>query len=502
MFFIFSDVKEPENSDFSSDNDDAFWATMKKLSTGNKRKKRKSKWGYKFLYHSAKFSRRELKVPKDLYSGKICKDAKLPKDPSGSRETPVKTYRKSDECNINGDDWITDSEVDDDSVDINEAFRMEWKKNRLPQNTKEKRFVCEVCGKLYSKYHIVREHIVRDHKDHEVAKNYPYSCEHCKRLYSGERQLEHHLQQFSGPCEVCGVMLKCSGLFWVHRRNHNAICNVCNKTFHSRGSLEMHNKLKHKERTISCPLCPRMFAYKFLMNNHIAKAHHPSVKSRHNCTSCDFWAKTEGALRIHQKRVHSVEPPLYACSVCNEKFSTKRSHKVHMTQHERNEDYACSLCSETFKTSSALRSHKRSTHPQVAGSSTKRRVRKQQQKAQSLHCSLCSMNLATGEELCQHMIHSHAKDRSNITTIKQEVGSIQLTEMDEQATPIMQINVNDENIEVHTDVGKLTEQLDVGSGINYSGTRSALLMPASVVPPEVSMVDIDGVQYHVLRGNQ
>ncbi|KAK3872168.1 hypothetical protein Pcinc_022736 [Petrolisthes cinctipes] len=496
-------VKEPENSEFSSDNDDAFWAKMKKLSRTDKKRKRKCKWGYKHIYRNVKYSKDELKVPNDIHNGDTDLENKLPKNASDRGDQAVRTDKKSnsDEYNNISDDWITDSEVDDESVDINLAFKMEQKKNRNPPNTKEKKFVCEVCGKLYSKYYILREHIVRDHKDHEVAKNYPYSCEHCKRLYNGERQLEYHRQQQSGPCEICGIMLKCSGIFWAHRRNHDCTCNVCGKAFLTRNSLNMHTKIKHGEGTVSCPLCPRMFHYKSLMNNHVANAHHPNVKNRHNCTLCDFWAKTEGSLRMHQRRVHNIEPPLYSCSVCQKTFSTKKSHRNHMARHFSKDKFACSVCSETFTTRSALRSHKRAMHGKVTRKRSKRKVMEQQEEVQTFHCSLCSIGLASEEEVSQHMLHCPKKD-SNITTIKQEVGSIQLTEMVEHSASIMQINVNDETTEVHTDVGELTEELDAGSGINYSGTRSALLMPASVVPADVNMVDIDGVQYHVLRGNQ
>lgn len=207
-----------------------------------------------------------------------------------------------------GDDWITDDEMDDEvQENIDLAFKREWKEKRLPWNSKEKNFVCDICGKLYSKHSYLRGHIVREHKEHEEAKKYPYSCQHCKKVYMRERHLLQHQQQHNGPCEICGVVLKCSGLFWVHRRNHDSVCKVCNRTFGTKSSVDMHMRLKHSEKVVPCPECNRKFPFEFLKNRHIAKAHRNPELTRYKCDKCDFWALAEVALKIHQRRMHNSD---------------------------------------------------------------------------------------------------------------------------------------------------------------------------------------------------
>lgn len=519
-----TDEKDPEDSEFTSDNDIAFWEKMK-LKT-RKRKKYKQRAGStgkrKYMKYPADFSNYSIKLPVEKIISTLNRQEKVLQQPSESQQkekvnsqqalkdpVSIKTENENNE-----DDWITDNEVDpEEDVDIDSAFKMEWKKKRHPYNSKEKNFVCEVCGKLYSKHHYLREHIVRDHSEHEQAKRYPYCCQHCKRLYSGERQLQYHLQQHSGPCEICGVMLKCSGLFWIHRRNHDAQCEICSKVFQTRNSFDMHMKLKHSEKTIPCPLCPRMFPFKFLMNRHVAKTHNSGTPPQHKCEECDFCAKTEGALRIHQRRIHNTVPKMYTCEECNMAFSTKLSFDKHVTFHVGETSFTCQICMRTYRSQNDFHSHMRAIH----GGSINGTMRVEQPEPPShLHhrilmsypCETCNIMFPTRKNLNRHILKVHGIDVTAPKESKEEPveeESIQLAEVDETAVAVMQINVTNEDFQPEESKRDFRDEqalLGFTGGVNYQGTRSALLMPANVVPPDVNLVDIDGVQYHVIRGNQ
>lgn len=496
-----------------------------KLKT-RKRKRYKQRAGStekrKYLKYPADFSNYSIKIPVEKNNSTLDRKAKIPEQPTEPQEKEkvdgnqaIKeaiTIKTEDENNE--DDWITDNEVDPvEDVDIDSAFKMEWKKKRHPYNSKEKNFVCEVCGKLYSKHHYLREHIVRDHSEHEQAKKYPYCCQHCKRLYSGERQLQYHQQQHSGPCEICGLMLKCSGLFWIHRRNHDAQCEVCSKVFQTRSSLDMHMKLKHSEKTVPCPLCPRMFPFKFLMNRHVSKTHSSGTPPQHKCHACDFCAKTEGALRIHQRRIHNTVPKVYTCEECNMVFSTKLSFDKHINFHIGESGFTCQLCMRTYHSQNDLYSHMRDVHGESVTVSMK--VEPLEPTSQLHHkilmsfpCETCNIMFPTRKNLNRHILKVHGvgvsapREPKEVPVVEE---SIQLAEVDESAVAVMQINVTNEDFqpeEPRRDFRPEEALLSFTGGVNYQGTRSALLMPANVVPPDVNLVDIDGVQYHVIRGNQ
>ncbi|KAK8754187.1 hypothetical protein OTU49_014758, partial [Cherax quadricarinatus] len=513
VLFPFSreDVKNPEDSEFSSDNDVAFWEKMKMKS--RKRKKYKIKAGgsekRKYLKYPAGFSNYGTKMPLEENSsilGKITVTLPQPEPTQESKTIEKETDSVKNEVDIKNDDWVTDDEVDaEEEVDIDLAFKLEWKKKRHPYNTKEKNFVCEVCGKLYSKHHYLREHIVRDHNDHEQAKRYPYCCQHCKRLYSGERQLKYHQQQHSGPCEICGLMLRCSGLFWIHRRNHDSQCEACGKIFQTKSSLDMHMKLKHTEKTIPCPLCPRMFPFKFLMNKHVAKAHNSSAPLKHKCDDCDFHARTEGALRIHQRRMHTV---VFNCDVCNSSFNTKFAFDEHLALHVGELEFSCQLCMQTFNSQNDLYFHQKTVHE----GSTSGTIIEQPALTGQLHhkilmsypCEICNIKFPTRKKLSRHLLKVHGIDINTARESKEVEESIQVEEMDETATAVMQINVNKEDLQPIESSPDFRENQTIFTltGGNFQGSRSALLMPANVVPPDVSIVDIDGVRYHVIRGTQ
>ncbi|KAG7174070.1 GDNF-inducible zinc finger protein 1-like [Homarus americanus] len=512
------DEKNPEDSEFSSDNDVAFWQKMKLKS--KKRRKYKTKSGYsekkKYLKYPADFSNYGVKIPHEDNHSSVSKMSSFPQQcveqqpeqTEEGKEAVKEMISIKEEVEVNMDDWITDDEMDaEEEMDIDLAFKLEWKKKRHPYNSKEKNFVCEVCGKLYSKHHYLREHIVRDHSEHEQAKKYPYCCQHCKRLYSGERQLIYHQQQHRGPCEICGVMLRCSGLFWIHRRNHDSQCDVCDKVFQTRSSLDMHMKLKHSEKTVPCPLCPRMFPFKFLMNKHVDKAHNSETPPQHECSECDFSARTEGALNIHQRRIHNKVPKMYKCSKCLAPFWTKISFDKHMDVHNTENGFTCQICMQTFISKNDLYTHKRTAH---GGSSSDSIIVEQQALTDQLHskimmsnpCEMCNIMFPTRKKLNRHLLKTHAIEIDVPQEPKEVVEeSIQLAEMDETAVAVMQIDVNNEDFQSEEPKEEQTI-FSFAESISYQGTRSALLMPANVVPPDVNIVDIDGVQYHVIRGNQ
>ena len=556
--------KDPEDSEYSSDNDLAFWQEMKRHAKRKTKTSPPKKFLYKYLPHKGKFENEKIKsnstkchitVPSynDQQSA-LTKEAsnksdevkifrkypphksKLENDKirysSRNYDVTVQSFndqqsalikegnKKSDEVSnvVNGpesgDDWITDDEVDDeDQESIELAFKREWKAKRLPNHSKEKNFVCEICGKRYAKHTVLRTHVVREHKEHEEAKKYPYSCAHCKRVYIRENQLLLHQQQYSGPCEICGVMLGCSGLFWTHRRNHipcinirnqnqnNNVCKICNRVFHTKGSVYMHMRVKHSNKLVSCPECNRKFPFEFLKKRHIAQAHHNAELIRYTCDICDFWGLTKRALKIHQKVIHSDSPKLrmYTCDECKAKFNSRIDYNIHVAIHTDKSSIGCPRSSKKFTSQSKLQAKRISTDEISSGKNTVSSQLDNSHVSQYL-CALCNITVGNSEDLVQHMHKYHDMDVDSPREIKLELGSVHPLGINENTKSMVQAVGDKEVISQELDRPQ-NEPANVSFSTDprCSNARSAMLMPTSVVPPNVNMMEIHGVQYHFIR---
>uniref|UniRef100_A0A0P4WV76 C2H2-type domain-containing protein n=1 Tax=Scylla olivacea TaxID=85551 RepID=A0A0P4WV76_SCYOL len=404
------------------------------------------------------------------------------------------------------DDWITDDEVDDeDHENIEQAFKKEWKEKRLPYNSKEKNFPCEICGKRYSKHSYLRAHIVREHKEHEEAKRYPYSCQHCKKVYVSEKQLLQHQHKHRGPCEICGVVMKCNGLLWAHQRNHDSACKVCNRKFQTKESAYMHMRLKHSENPIPCAECDRTFPFEFIRKRH-AKTHHNVEVTRYSCDKCDFWSVGQRALKIHQRRTHGSKLDLFTCKECKCIFNSKVTYKNHVATHVSNSSIVCLSCSAKFISEDELHAHRISVH----GVTDKVDTRKEtiSNYCNSSHvshylCALCNITLSDTEDLSQHMYKYHNIDVDSPRVIKPEIEPFLIPEVDENNESTLQtVDIEGTNPQELDRVIKTEPTPVISTDISCSSGRSALLVPASVVPPNVNIVEVNGVQYHVIRESQ
>ncbi|XP_037781631.1 LOW QUALITY PROTEIN: zinc finger protein 791-like [Penaeus monodon] len=493
------------DSDFSSDDDTEFWKRMAK-------KQKKIKW--------TGWNRHRWRGPQDTQEKGLQEDPVTPintaeeedvqKDSDNMLEAKIMTSKEGDEMSQTMDDgdWITDDEEDEENFDLESAFRDELKKKRLPVNSKEKNFICEVCGKQYSKNHLLREHIVRSHQDHQQAKKYPFQCKHCRRVYSGEKQLQTHYTQFSGPCEICGVVVGCSGLFWLHRRNHESECSICNKVFSAKATLEMHMKTKHMEKRLSCPECPKRFAFQSQMSKHMQNVHNQGGAQVFACKECNFITNRKTALRAHDRAMHRIRK-VYSCSGCEGTFKRRSSLENHNCGGNRQGQFSCKICFKAFISFSDLCSHEKSTHGGQVTVGMPSEAGILNQDIQTYSCQVCHTTFVSGRGLRIHALKVHGlviEDMKESEQVEEE--SIQVTEGSE-ATEVafMHIDVNNDGKAGSLKDNQEHKQEDSILGLDttsdgLSTIRSALSLPAYVVPPDVSMVEIDGVQYHVIRGNQ
>ncbi|GBM13828.1 Zinc finger protein 287 [Araneus ventricosus] len=112
---------------------------------------------------------------------------------------------------------------------------------------KEKRFVCEVCGKDFSTKDILKVH----HRTHTGEK--PFACPRCVKKFGQKCHLEVHLRTHTGEkafaCQICGKGFAQTNNLARHLRTHTGEkpykCKLCGRDFASQSNCNKHYKRKH-----------------------------------------------------------------------------------------------------------------------------------------------------------------------------------------------------------------------------------------------------------------
>ncbi|XP_066956539.1 zinc finger protein 3 homolog [Macrobrachium rosenbergii] len=385
-------------------------------------------------------------------------------------------------------------------------------KNKLDRHvvkhTKEKAFICDMCGKQYSQKQNLRDHISRYHSEEDSSSRYPYSCEHCKRMYRNENNLTKHLESQGGKCDICGEVLPCSGVLFRHKKNHaSCSCEYCDKVFQSKSALQIHVNIKHKDKGLQCSMCPKKFLFPSYLKLHFANAHSQSTP-QFKCQECGFCAVTESYLKSHMTRMHSgSDKRKYTCQVCHKNFRSNARLVEHTRIHTGERPFSCPVCFKTFYSQSNLYAHERTVHGRLDNYGSKDMIEENENPpvmkkvfSSCYQCQSCSETFSNKKKLKAHMENEHnICDNDDKATFEEMVSDM----TDIEVAP-MQFEMDNETVvqsEEYMANGKADDTPLQPTEEETLNARSALSLPAYVVPPNVNLVEIDGVQYHVIRSN-
>ena len=248
------------------------------------------------------------------------------------------------------------------SVRLHTKLKHEPIKDPPRPKANEEHYECSLCN-FSTKYESsLRRHVKRHSKMRKNSTKQPgsvYNCHFCDEVFTDSLSLYHHTEGHKKRyyCKLCGYTADKTSNLKLHifrhlkRENRAPACvsAVDMATFASLTNI----KIKDKNKSFVCDLCPYECASQSYMTRH-KKAVHPE-KYHHKCSECSFTCNSRRALYGHYSE-HPRELP-HACDKCNYRAKSIRLLKKHSKVHSERAIHNCPKCAFSAHKKSSIIQH-------------------------------------------------------------------------------------------------------------------------------------------------
>nr|CAD7193541.1 unnamed protein product [Timema douglasi] len=201
-------------------------------------------------------------------------------------------------------------------------------------------------------------------------------------------------------CEVCSKSFSSKGYLSTHNQQQhtdtpNFCCEKCFQKFATKQTFDVHQLIHTGECLHLCDRCGRLFRQRYSLDNHLRR-HQDNYPL--TCKYCGKGFLHTRALQVHI-RSHTGERP-FICEYCGHQFSSEQNLIVHIRTCSGDLPFNCDKCDKRFATMSMLQNHKYLHH----------------EGKHHLKCSECEKGFLKNSDLKVHM-RSHTNEKPHTCKI-------------------------------------------------------------------------------------
>ena len=224
-------------------------------------------------------------------------------------------------------------------------------------------FQCSECGERFQSRRRYASHL-RVHTG-----GTPFVCDLCNRTFSSSGSLYNHKRSAHGgvyqcrKCEKRFTLLKLLTLHESRCEKTEFRCSECGERFQLKQPYMNHLKTHAEGKPFVCDLCNETFSSSGSLFYHKRSTH----GGGYQCHKCDKRFTLMKLLKLHESHCQKIK---FQCSECGERFQLKHRYMNHLKIHTGGKPFVCDLCNTAFAHVGSLYNHKRQVHGGVHQCST------------------------------------------------------------------------------------------------------------------------------------